>query len=179
MNMVHVRNVDYAFGLNRVLTSNSTQTGGFAALAPTTTKPTVGPATGVYDLTQFQAGLGAPRYCRLIGFGKNAADLTFSVRVVGWSLLGSLWVPYTMAEIVCTLGALTGVSGSTDLSSTELLADTMSITTGTSGTDLSVISPADNTVAHALLDLKGARLLQFQINRGGSATEANALFGIL
>lgn len=179
MSATHVRNVDFAFGLNRAFTDNQV-TGSFAALAATITKPACGPTLGHYDISLQNAV--NPRYLFFMVIGKAAADQTMNVRIAGRRLLGDVWIPFTLCEVVATLstfaGPAAGTTASVFLSPTELVADTLVLTTGNANVDVTLISPADNTPAHGLIDLKGSKILTFQIDRV-DATEGNVLWAVL
>lgn len=109
----------------------------------------------------------------LVPFGTNAANEVFDMRVWGWRPIGSLWIPVLLCELNCTLSATTGVSGY-DVADTDYLCDTLTITYGNDGTDVAVVSPANDLVAHAIVDVKGFAKVQIIFNIDTSAT-ANCL----
>lgn len=148
----------------------------FPVKSPTPAEPT---GAGVVDLF---APLTGANCLRLMPFGAGADNSTFSMRVIGWSAAGlsgptGLWIPTILAEFACTLSGMVGLSGKV-ITDTERFADTITLTTGNSGVDVSLISPANDTAAHALIDLKGVQKVEvvFQL---GTATGANALYHVL
>lgn len=127
----------------------------------------------------------------LIPFGIGSDTNTMKMRVIGWrmafdrgaeqSLYGAavgdaLWIPVTLGEFLCTLSTPAGVAQSI-IGSTNLFADTIAIqgTSGNDDIDVSITSPADNTIAHVVLDAKGFQKLEVTFDRNSSATSCNAL----
>lgn len=158
-----------------LLASNSTATA-FAANAPTVTEPT---GAGIVDLAR--AAGRVHNNVLLVPFGAGSANDTFDVRVSGWSKVGTLWVPVVLAEFECTLGATTGVAATAVLD-TELFCDTIALDTAYSalaGVSASVVSPANDTVCHALLDLKGFSKVEIEFDRTAGATACNCLYRLL
>lgn len=122
---------------------------------------------------------------KLSFFGTGAADNTFKARVLAWHYVvnpgadhakeTACWVPITLCEVLVTLGTMAGPGGV--LSTSELFADTIAIQ-GTSGNDdvsIDIVSPGDNTIAHIVVDMKGAQKLEVIFDRNSSATSCNAL----
>lgn len=159
----------------RARTANATDNP-FPVKSPTAAEPT---GAGVIDLFR---PLGGANSLRLMPFGAGADNSTLSVRVIGWSCVGdnagnNLWVPTILAEYSAILSAAVGVAGRAVLD-TERFADQVTLVTGNDGVDTSKISPANDTPAHVLVDLKGCQKVEvvFQL---GTATGANALFHTL
>lgn len=179
----------------------NTTTNGFTDPVPTFTEPTgKGDAAaqttfGVFDLVadpQLAADVAtAKNKVIIVPFGAGSDTNTFVMRVFGWRLafdrdkahtLGTaVWIPVKLAEFTCTLstpaGPAAGPAGAGILATTDLLCDTIAIvgTSGNTNIDLSITSPADNTIAHVVVDLKGSQKLELQFSTGGSATSCNAL----
>lgn len=175
-----VRQVDMGLGLTRALSvaaGNSTA-GSFTTKVPTITKPS---GAGIFDLKAMKETVA--RYLSLIFFGQGTANQTFNCRLTGWQPVGeldpyfTLWMPRTLVEFACTLGAATGVAGA-QLVVADKIVDGLSLTTGNNNVDVEFISPADDTVAHALVDLKGSHLIEITFDMV-NATSGNALFSIL
>lgn len=136
----------------------------------------------VFPLADVQGYQGAIRSGILvIPYGTGSDDNTFSVRVIAWNVIGSntpgtqLWVPLVLAEVQCTLGTTTGIAGC-QVANTELFADTITLTTGNANVSIDINSPADNTIAHFVIGVKGAQKLEFNFTTGGVATDCNCLW---
>jgi hypothetical protein len=109
------------------------------------------------------------------------------MRVIGWVLARHrggdvatpptpLWVPVPLGEFLCTLSTVVGIAGATAVA-TDRFCDTIAIvsTSGVSGQGLEIYSPADNTIGHVVLDMRGVRKLEITFTTGSSATSCNAL----
>lgn len=169
----------------RAFTVNSTQSGGFAASAPTITEPS---GDGVFNLVENGQGL-APCFVYVSPFGTDAANETFALRIIGWKRIeavpGSpfLFWPITLVELTCTLSAAVGVAGAPVIA-TEFFCDTLAIVSNSepvmtadvtnSGTVI-YSSPANDTPAFAKVDLHGVEKVQFKTNVGTGAS-GNTLF---
>ena len=163
--------------LSRARVANSTNSGGFPALAPTTTKPLVDSATGATGVVDL--GNNPPRLVKLIPFGVGANNTTFDVRLTAWHNAAGLWVPTVLLQFTATLSAAVGVAGATVLD-TERFADTLGDPTtnfGVKGTDCWQHSPQNDTPGFYLADAAGGVLYQVDTNLG-TATSGNALIGI-
>lgn len=144
-------------------TANATDSS-FAAKNPTSTAPS---GTGVVEVSR--TGVG-PADLLLVFFGEGADNTTFDVRVIGWSPVGSLWVPTLIAQMSCTLSAVVGVAGY-DVTASERFADTISL-----GNGIAVVTnPASDAMpATALVDVAGYRKAEVVFDMTG-ATNGNAL----
>jgi hypothetical protein len=145
-----------------LLATNSTDTA-FTANAATATEPT---GAGIIDLGARPNGM--PNTLLLVPFGAGAGDTTFDMRVTGWAYVGTLWVPVVLAEFNCTLGTATGVAGQ-PVANTDQFVDTITLATahaGSNGVSVSVVSPAGNLVAHALVDCKGFGKIEIEFDPG-------------
>jgi hypothetical protein len=175
--------------------TNTTDTS-FPSRIPTITEPTgLGDAaaqttSAVIPLTPGNgASLGSTQSNRalIIPFGAGADDTTFDMRVYGWfSVKGRtggdnaskrLWIPVLLGEFNCTLSTQVGVANSW-LATTDRLCDTIAIasTSANQGVSIDVVSDANNTGAHLVIDLKAAQKLEVTFDMTG-ATNANALVG--
>lgn len=161
-------------GLAKALAANATDTS-FASRVPTTTEPT---GDGVVGLRSHPDQV-VPTWLLLVPYGTGDANDAFDVRVVGWRRVGTLWVPTTLLEFTATLGTAVGVAGA-DVADTEKFADTVSDPAtgkGSVGVDCQPTSPADNTVAHYLVDTRGCPKVEFLFDATtGDPTGANLLY---
>lgn len=114
-------------------------TGVITPKAPTATEPVVG--DGVIRCAHCDKLV-------LALFGAGLDNATLSARVTGWRKVGTLWVPAPLAILSGVLGTQMGVAGQ-PITGTDRLADTITETAVNPYTKL--LSPADNTLAQALL----------------------------
>lgn len=165
---------------NRARTTS--QTGAFPSRIPTLTEPT---GDGVILVGE---GSFVARQVVFVPFGAGADNSTFDVRLIGWKQVvvqgsqtgATIWVPVVLAQFAVTLSALVGVASGA-LINTDRFGDTMTLTApyATEGVDAITRSPAnDVSPAHAMVDLKGCRKLEFTFNLG-TATNANAVYQVL
>lgn len=161
--MEHVQLCQYASGLRRANPANSS-----GSLACTTTEPS---NAGV--LVRPTKGGFTPNKLRLLPFAAGSDGGTFTVQVVAWSNVSGLWVPSILYEGVATLSTFVGVAGAAVVE-TERFADTLTIASnkGNTGVDTVVLSPADNTPAHVVIDVKGAELIEVRASSSGNALYA-------
>jgi hypothetical protein len=160
----------------------------FVSKVPTGTEPAgdAGTATGasVFDIAPTGASGGAgPNAVLVMPYAVGADNTTFSVRAIGWRLIGSdpatlLWVPTLLVELACTASAVVGVAGRAVVA-TERFADTITLTTGNDDVSVDIVSPTGDVAGHALVDIKGCQKLEFSFSTGSSATSCNALFSPL
>lgn len=131
-------------------------------------------------------GVTAQNKLNIVPFGTGADDSTFSVRVICWRKFGNdaltwIWVPVNLVELLCTICTVPGVAG-TLVDGTHNFCDTIVVTTGSAlGGELaneSINSPGNNTIAHAVIDMKGAQFIELSFSTGNSATAANALLSM-
>jgi hypothetical protein len=168
----------------------------WATIVPTITEPggagSGATAAAVFSLTS-KDGNYAQNGVKVVPFGTTSNNNTFSLRVYAWSFVRNLlvnnasvdlWVPVNLLEVVCTLtSAMPGVTGSA-ISASHYFCQTITVTTGSTlsgeAAAENVVSPANGTIAHFVVDLKGFQKLQldFSVN-GGSATAMNALLSLL
>ncbi len=177
--------------LRRARRTNCTDTS-FDTLASTTTEPALdadaGSATAVVviDLLKDRGRRDGPvqNSVFFMPFGIGNDDTTFDVRVVGWRYAFSdyathgLWVPVTLGGFSCTLSSQVGVANAAVIA-TERFADTITRITA-QGNDVSseIVSPANNTPGHVILDLKGCHKVEFCFDMTG-ATSGNVLYAFL
>ena len=121
---------------------------------------------------------------KVIGFGTDAANETFSCNIWGWSRTPSatpIWIPTRLMTATFTLGTQTGAAGA-DILDTELIADT--VVAGafqpTFGGDnwIGLLSPADNTTAMILLPTIGTEYIEFDVFDVSTAS-CNVLAGVI
>jgi hypothetical protein len=111
--------------------------------------------------------------CRLIGYAPIALP---TGPTVGAKNGDAHFLATVLWEGNLTFSTLTGQAGMPVLN-TENFVDTIATTVGTDGTDVWVVSPANNTPAHLIVDLKGSTHVQVEL-AVGSATSVNALVGL-
>ncbi len=175
--------------LTKVRKVNCTDTS-FDALAYTTTEPIVDAQTATgraaIDLVNRSGGVSnntVPNSVQIFPFGAGSDDQTFDMRVIGWkpAIYDSLtigWIPYVLAGFSCTLSTSVGVAGSTAVA-TDRFVDTITRISA-QGNDVSseIVSPANNTPGHVVVDLKGCLKWEVSFDMTG-ATNGNALYGYL
>jgi hypothetical protein len=150
----------------------------FGGFLPQTTKPS-GDGVLPFGLGGFQASSGL----RLVPFGIGSNGQDFSMNVYGWTeVLGDgphveLWVPILLAQLsTITLdSSLTVVSG-TLVNSSAYFSNSITLAIGNSGISVEVVAPGSPYIAHAVIDVKGHRLIQLDFAMGGSATSGNCLW---
>lgn len=118
-------------------------------------------------------------------FGTGNDDTTFLARILGWRYVTdapgtpetAIWVPVPLLELTCTLSTATGVAGGT-VGSSDRFADTLAIvgTTGNDDVSIDIVSPANNTPAHVVVDLKGFQKVEVIFDRNSSASSCNGLW---
>jgi hypothetical protein len=182
--MAALTNVSQPFRKARAVNQTSAT---FVAKIPTGTEPTgdAGTATGA-SVIDLAAALGgeSPRSVLIVPYGVGSNNNTMSIQVIGWKLIGTdpltwLWVPVNLLEVLVTLSStIPGVAGR-QVVATELFADTIAIVTGNANVSVDVNSPADDTVASILLNLKGCQKLELSFETGSSATSCNALLALV
>ncbi len=177
----------------RARLTNATDNG-FPTRVPTKTEPTgtgnnaaQATASGVHSLNgSVRGGIGQNSVI-IVPYGVGSDTNTFVMRVLGWRILSDQsdaalleWIPVKLAEFTCTLtSGATGATGGV-LGATNLFVDTIALV-GTSGNDdisIDIVSPADNTVGHVVVDLKGSQKLEIVFTTGGSSTSCNALIAM-
>ncbi len=160
-----------------------------ASKVPTIVEPSgdAGTATGAAVIELGDRLGGAQNFVRAMFYGVGTNNQTFSCRVYGWNGVVDtntgiqLWVPALLAEVAVVLSStIPGVANSQVLS-TELFADTITITgtTAIQGTDIDLKSPANDQVALMVLDMFGFQKLEFAFSTDSSATSCNALLAML
>jgi len=149
----------------------------FAARVSTTTVPA---DDGVVDIRA--GGSTTPTWLMLVPYGVATSNDTFDVRVIGWRKVSTLWVPTILVQFSAIIGAATGVAGAAVLD-TELFADTLSdppAGMGSVGVNCQPSSPANDTVAHYLVDTRGCEKIEILFDRTGTPpTSVNCLLAQL
>ncbi len=110
---------------------------------------------------------------KVIPYGVGLDDQTFDFRVIAWNEVSGLYIPTTLTQASATLSTAVGVAGAV-VTNSERFADTIVASLGNAGVDVNVISPANNTPAHLVIDLKGCELVEIIFDMT-SATSGNAL----
>lgn len=173
---------------------NQTSTS-FPSKVPTNIEPVGddGTATGqsVFDLSWSAVnnikGIVAQNGVIICPYGVGSDNNTFSMRVIGWRVVGQqtpttqIWVPVILAEVLCTISASApGVAGCV-ISATEFFADTIAVvgTSGNQGVSMDLLSTANNDISSGVFDLKGFQKMELSFSTGSVATSANALIALL
>lgn len=150
--------------------ATSTTDVSFDSKIPTTTEPT---GDGVHDVQQTLTTT-VPVGVQAVFYGAGANDSTFTARLIGWKLIGTVWVPTVLAEIAGIYSTVVGVSGGT-ITDTDRLADTLTLASGYSTANCIMTSPTGNIVAHATVNLDGYAKIEWSLIVG-TATNANCLW---
>jgi hypothetical protein len=159
----HVQAVQYAVSAQRANPANAN-----GSLAVTTTQPV---NAGV--LRRPTVGGFSPSKLRLWPFGTGSDNGTHTLQVVGWQCVGTLWFPSILYEATVTLSTFVGASGGT-VTDSERFCDTIATTSnkGNANVDAVLLSPADNTPAHVVIDVKGSQFVEVRASSGGNALYA-------
>lgn len=176
----------------RALATNA-NTSSFASKIPTITEPI---NDGVLNLLG-GGGVLVPQFIMLIPIGLGANNDGFSMRLLGWRHIGGnanipvnrLWIPVIIAEYTVLLGNVTGIAGSPVLD-TEFFADTMApvaarqaddvIAAGTAvQTQYKLLSPVNDTPAHAVVPIDGWEKIEFQFDQTTNTPTCNCLYALL
>lgn len=154
-------------------TTNKTDTS-FPSKVATTTAPS---NDGVITFPATAGGVGGvPSRIMIIPYGTGDDDDVFDMRIIGWRLVGTLYVPTILAQLTCTMSTAVGVSGAT-VSNTERFADTITLAAAYSSTQNVVTSPTGNVIAHVTMQTKGFSILEATFDMTtGDPTNANCLW---
>ncbi len=127
------------------------------------------------------AGSTAPNGLLLVPYGAGSSTNTFLMNVYGWTPTKGengakpLWVAIELATFTCTLCTVPGLAGA-DVNASQLLCGTIALGVGNANVSNEILSPTGNVVAHILLDVKGAKLVEIRFGTGSSATSCNCLY---
>ena len=174
----------------RVRQTNTTDTS-FPSRVPTRTKPS-GVGDAAAQTTSAIVGdngtVAGPvqNGFRLKPYGAGSNNNTMSVRVYGWAYCidqgnanTAFWDPTLLVELLCTLtSSVTGPAGGV-VTTTDLFADTIALTTGNDDVSVDLVSPTGDVAAHVVGDFKGFAFLEVTFSTGSSATNCNALIALL
>jgi len=166
----------YAFAANTTSTSFTDQNG-------TATEPS---GAGVVDLMSASLGVGSgiyvPSYLQLVPFLIGADNDTAGLKIYGYTPTiptdlvtdTALYVPQLLAHLTLTAGARTF----SDHTAAAFFCDTIVVTKGPAdnGQWLSVISPADDSVASIMLNTRGFRYIKFDVDLLVTPTAVNCLW---
>ncbi len=178
--------------LSKALLQANSQSNTWRLLLPTGISPAADPldnslVDGVYGFGKGPStgeGNYAPNRIFLMPFAENAGTgLQFSMRVYGWREISHpeggtqrvTWLPYFLAEFLCTTCNVTGPAGSSPtprwINDSDNLCDTITLTQGNLGGSssgagyINSTGPGTDLVAFAFLDSTGARFLQFDFQQ--------------
>lgn len=174
--------------LKKARSVNAT-TSAFPSSTDTLTEPVGddGTATGRCVIDVGTKGHGTvPRFMEIFPYASAAANDTFSLRIIGWQRImpplsdGRIqWIPYTIAEFACTVGAETGVAGGAVVA-TELYVDTITVVSeevqASSRGRSAVFSPANDTKARLVIDLEGVEKVELVFDQTLNTPAMNALY---
>jgi hypothetical protein len=176
------------FRLARAVNCTNTS---YTSIVPTITEPSgdAGTAGGNSVIDLGKGGMLVQNGIKVVPFGAGSDTNTFSVRVWGWqkiktSVIGNsdLWVPVNLGEFACTLSTPAGVDN-TPVPSTNVFCDTITVTVGSTlggeAAGENIISPANDTTASFMVDLRGYDKVQLDFTTGSSATSCNALISLV
>lgn len=155
--------------IHRIRATNSTDSA-FTAPVATTTQPS---GEGVLDYT-----VAPPAWLAVYPFGTGSDGNQFDVRVIGWRLVDTLWIPAILVQFTATLSTFVGLAGA-DVLDTERFADTVSAPAANLGNaDVNCVaySPQNNTPGLYVLDAIGCTVFRVDFARS-TASAANALVG--
>ncbi len=114
----------------------------------------------------------------LTPFGIGSDNQTFSLRLIGWRQLGTLWTPVVIADVTCILSAEVGIAAA-EILDTERFVDTIANTTGGVGSaavGIPVLPVAlIDKPAVMLLDVEAYDLVEALFDMTG-ATNGNVLY---
>lgn len=157
-------------GLAKALATNSSDTA-FTAPAATTTRP-------ANAIEMRRAGSVAGRIM-VIPYGLGSDNDVFDMWITGWRRIKAdgvtLWIPTRLVKLTCTIGTCVGVAASPVLA-TERFADTITASMGISNVSYELFSTADNTPAHAIVNLDGCDLVEFTFDPTTGTPTMNCLY---
>jgi hypothetical protein len=177
-------------------------TAAFPSRVPTITEPTPSATAAVVQLAAREWGGGGeiPMAVLLLPYGLGNDNDTYDMKLIGWRQIGQsppqgtwLWVPYTLTEFTCTLGASTGVAGQPVLN-TELFADTIvaksaallqkhpaydGAAAATFLSDIVIYSPADDTIGWIKVPLDGCQKIELTFAQTSGTPTGNALMALV
>lgn len=162
-------NVTRSNNYQKALATNSTDAS-FPTCAATITAPALAITLG----TSGPGGHSVPSTMCVVPYGVGADNTTFKIRVIGWRLMSSLYVPTILAQYTCTNSTSVGVAGQSVVA-TERFVDTLTADAMNPSGGVEAVSTANNTPAHFIFDTKGCPLIEFAFDMNSSATSANAL----
>lgn len=171
--------------IDRVLTDNA-QSPTYMSLAPQTGEPS---GEGVF--ANAKGGMLSYNRVWLLPLGEGPPGGTFTLRLYGWrdfapdeNKAGSrVWIPFFIAELLCSLCELTGPPGDANgdwgrgLRGGERLCDAITLTLGNVGLGglIDSTGPGTNLAAHASVYTYAAKLIQFDF-QADVQVNTNCLF---
>jgi hypothetical protein len=155
-----------------------------ATVAPTSTRPQSyqnGSGTdGIIDCNN--SGNNPGSYGKFIFFATYAGGVsahTFNAKIVGWQKAENIWIPITLAEVLCTTGTAVGVGTVGPIKAVHYFAGTVVKSSSNILIARSEIMPADNGIQMLILDLTGVQALQLLIGTPDSGSGAAAANGMV
>ena len=151
----------------------------FPSKIPTGTEPS---GNGVIELGLY-GGL-IQNGIVLLPYATSGDNDTFSMRLIGWRVLGSLsttllWVPVVLVELACTASTVVGVATRL-VAATERFVDTITLVTGNDDISIDIVSPTGNVIAHVVADLKGFQKVELTFDSTAAGTTAmNCLYSLV
>lgn len=156
----------------------------FDATAVTATEPSgdAGTATGQTVISSRGGdGVLTKNLIELMFFGEGADNATYDVFVGTWEKLGrgetACWAFKIIAKLSCTLCTYVGLAGK-EIINTERFVDTVTVSLGNAGVDISVISNAADRPAVVRIDYTGSAKIELIFDMTG-ATSGNAFYKFL
>jgi hypothetical protein len=131
-----------------------------------------------------EGGSASQNGVKIAFYGTGTNGQTFNCKVYGWTPvllqnqpLQETWISILMCELQATLDSnLPGVDAV--ITSGMLFASQITIVTGNANVSVEVVTNSSDDVAHAMVDMKGARRMELTF-KVGTATDANALVALL
>lgn len=163
-----------------LLTNNSTE-GDFAALADLAAAPVAIDESGDPSANYAVIACNGASILDLEFFGTDAANEIFNVRVYGYhQYLGedlTDYTPHLLADLTCTIGALTGRAGTGGIGSSNLYVDTIVAAALGVRSNVAIFSPANDNKASVRIGLNGESyvMVQFDMNTAASGNGNYAL----
>lgn len=142
-----------------LLTNNSTE-GDFPAIADLAAAPASVDESGDPSANYAVIQSTGAAVLDLAFFGVGSANNTFNARVYGYhQYKGGDYTPHLLADVTCTLGALTGRSGGGTVSNSNLYVDTIVAAALGVRANAAIFSPANDNKASLRIGLSGESYL--------------------
>lgn len=162
--------------LTKALAQNS-QSNLYGSFGMTSTEPS---GDGVFSIGD--GGILASNRIAIWPYCEGLENNKFAMRVWGWVVYQTIWVPSLIVELACVSCAKQGPAPPTpttgmgkSISTMERMCDTISLVKGNVGSTGYINSPQANIIGMALVELCGANKIQFDFQYI-DAVPMNALF---